>query len=570
MLKKTFEPPFAFLKRVDYFGVPFEVTHLGRQFTKTMFGGVLTLLVFLCLAGYFASTVFSVLSHSNPNIIEEEIYATKDRGFNLSEHGFSFTIRVDYNNVPVNLSDPNEEVFRYFRIDLDKVEKYTNPKNKTDTKKSTEKIPTATCTLQDNLGKMTQEEFEAKGIGNDLCSRSNNLTVAGQYGTEYFIYIRLRINVCDQTVENNTCEKDPQAVFNKLSNGNIVITWYFLDADLNLKEYKHPLTFYMMISEFWFLSPNIVTEHNLFFKDFTVQTQQGALITGFRNQTFYRYDYQDSYQYSREISSDTEFLSSYLRVSQNSVTVRRTYATMLDGLSAVGGLFTVLTAILSIPLIIYTRWVQVRSIAKRLTYYDVRKALKFVKEERKGSSSVPDSKELESLSGDEDIDLNLLKEVGSMNKPPTYSDWFKSTAFPFLKPKTEKDKFIEKMVEKSVQRVSSRLDSYHLAKGFQELQFLKALLMNKEQIAIFNSVTYPEVFENDGENEESLFDYSGKADFTEEELTRAFKTLKTSDDPISKGLLKNMTTIYKLAFKKMEEKEGKSALSSPPNPSEKV
>lgn len=74
--------------------------------------------------------------------------------------------------------------------------------------------------------------------------------------------------------------------------------------------------------------------------------------------------------------------------------------------------------------------------------------------------------------------------------------------------------------------------------------------MTKEQITIFNSVSYPEII---GDENEDLFSHSARAKFSESELARSFKAVKESKDSMSLKLMERMSLFYRMAFKKMEE-----------------
>lgn len=192
-----------FLKNYDLFGHPITLTMKQGSTYKSVFGGVVSLIieiVFLLLVLY---SLIQLFSNKNLTISRDEINLGKSFGsLSLPPKELNFALKFDQDSL-------NNWTLPFINISLIHVTQY---RNETNIFKVKNKISLNVCEIENFKG--VETDFKLLGLENALCPNFNSsILIQGSYEEKVFSYFQIKLTICE---EKEKCQ-DNETLFEEMN-----------------------------------------------------------------------------------------------------------------------------------------------------------------------------------------------------------------------------------------------------------------------------------------------------------------------------------------------------------------
>lgn len=258
MKSKSFE---KILEEIDFFGQPVEF-NINNKFKSTTFiGGLLTIIMILALFALLIVNFITLSTHSNPQSVQEFGSTNEVPQYILDKYNLPLAFSVSGNsNIGLNVS-------RYFKIEV------FNIYGETDKDLNKTAFNYSLCKA-DNFPQLSEEKFYGIGLNTSFCIEDQNLNMEGSWGESYISYISFRVSICKQS-ENKNCASLEETREYLAKN---VLFWniYVLDSKVNVQNYLNPFSFEILnaykgiyfgmskIQDFYISNSTLISDDGLF------------------------------------------------------------------------------------------------------------------------------------------------------------------------------------------------------------------------------------------------------------------------------------------------------------------
>ncbi|EAS05636.2 ubiquitin-conjugating enzyme family protein (macronuclear) [Tetrahymena thermophila SB210] len=330
---------FGLLQGIDIFGVGISIRFNQQSKHKTGFGGLITLILGGLLFVLLVQSILSIINKSNPHVIFQQDFVSNPSRYNLTNENFSFAITLlDSQFNPIY----DKSIFRIEGNFL-----YKEPQLNTDGSESTsifknKVIEFELCTTQSFQVKGTESYFLSLDYQSMYCFKDiNDYYLVGQFEMEEFSVIQINVIPCDQSDPNNQVQCMEESKKNNiLSHAQLQV--YYINQVVQVESQQQPFK-PMGITYFWESNIDFLQNINLMFMKTYIQDDIGVI---FENNV-----QNSSLLFSRErttMSSKKDLsiyqLSLYLEKNKEQ-TYSRKYQKIFDCFSSIGGIYNVLFAI---------------------------------------------------------------------------------------------------------------------------------------------------------------------------------------------------------------------------------
>ena len=194
---------FKFFKKYDIFGCPVALTMKNEESYKTIFGGMLTVIINMFFLGVIVYSFFKLFTKQNLETAKYEINLGSTYGYSdLNSNNFMIAINFDQSVL-------NNWTLPFMNISLIHVTQF---RNSSLTFKTKQKIPLKICNHSDFVG--LESEFDQLGLNTALCpSPGFNLSLQGNFQENIFSYFQIQLTTC---TNNKTCQNN-KTIYNTIS-----------------------------------------------------------------------------------------------------------------------------------------------------------------------------------------------------------------------------------------------------------------------------------------------------------------------------------------------------------------
>ncbi len=317
------------LKIIDVYGMPHNFTIFGSQLHTTAMGGfltIVTLILYILSFIYFGKDFYQRM---NPKYVHQ-LYTKDEYSLaNLSNENFMLGINVETGDFGGSLDYNTYFNITYNYIRVDYIDN------------TSEKIPLnqIDCNLY-NFKKMrlfnTEVLLTLPGL---KCFNMSNIKLGGYYDGEYVETIEVIISPCINSSSVNYCKTDDE-VKSLLSQGLITFNIYTINYFLKLSDYVNPLSLGIQNS-FTQIDYDIGKDYNIFYKEASIKSDMGLLISDPLEYNVIGYDYQSFDNYFIDHSLDRSslaYMKFYFYLWKNYESFEVTYIKIQDIFASLGGI----------------------------------------------------------------------------------------------------------------------------------------------------------------------------------------------------------------------------------------
>ncbi|EGR31864.1 hypothetical protein IMG5_100130 [Ichthyophthirius multifiliis] len=499
------------LKGFDFIGWKIGLNYKRDNIFRTKFGGVITILSILSISLLFFNNVSFYYYLVNNKQLKETVHVNSFKTYNfkpdpiyLDKNNFMFAISIDQENF---INNP------YYQIQLQKRKYYKNEQNQQI--KLKEFIKLEPCTKEHWQDVNSQylnytDIFIQNNINKYLCpQKMQNFTLEGSYSADIFQFLKLSVIKC----QNNTLQatstwnpicksQDEINQFNKQR--EIKMSLLFPNFVINPTKPIDYVTSFLNDDIYFYIKPEMrYSSINIYLGEHQIETDNSMLpIKSIIKQKFVKYNPNSLRE--QQIPGDYDQIADiYLHRDQYTDYTKRNFQKLDELVSYLGGFFQ--AAIIIIALIIkqYNEYVYGIDLANKL--YDIDLGGKQKKNEKK--------REFQKISNQiQTLSINKQIKIENNQTPQTKNQQYLQEFDEELQQIIDKDELLQlnyeylfykltcgklfntkrvKLIEKAIQFVQEDLDVFLIIEKLKEVEKLKKLLLNKQQLILFNFFPKP-------------------------------------------------------------------------------
>lgn len=498
------------VKLCDFSGESVQFNIKRRSKSQTLIGGVLAI-IFIIIILFSAWSTGNDILYKNDPFINTENQLLKERPiYNLDKYSFPMAFACQ---------DETQKVYdlpQYFKIEIINTIVFNSNASSVVSYYQTEK-----CTNQ-HFPRLSEEYLNTAGIKNYYCLKNQNVTIGGFWDNVSIQYLILRLRTCNNMTDNNSCAPKEE-IDNFMSSRPIAWQIYFQDTIINTRNYEFPNQ-YFLSTQYKQIKLSSYKLVNLYIKGQEIQTDRGWIFEDIASDNSRAFDY---IEFDDADPAPVSLVDYYVFVSNQNIIYRRKYLKIQTIFANIGGLAKALLFILRILTFYFSRVKFYKTLANRIFNFEFHERNNLYKtlpifnkslDHRQLSKKL--EKEIESnlnlnlnINCNKTLKINNInhqvkskneKVVDSLNSLNTLKnnlnkkDSSKNLKFSFcnvfamMTASISCNKFIRKELKrkhllylKSKNILTDYMDIRNIVDRFEEMEKLKLILLNNEQLAMF-------------------------------------------------------------------------------------
>jgi len=311
MSKFQFE---KFIKYIDYFGQPIQITFDRKKKFKTYFGGFLSFLIYCLIFALIITNGLNLLNKDNAKTTATNLHQIKAPLLNITELDPIFVSNF-YTKEFLPFLDPT-----YFEIEISQflLKIDSNGNN------NLSYIPLEKTNRSKYFEHFKKKNFEKDFLQNNMIQgicfdnqKYNELVIGGKFGTEYYSNILYRLKKCtNKTIQENknyiesinnykdnfsnnsinnirinqhyiVC-KSSEEIDAKIQSG--YFEFFYFDKNIDLNNYNSPINDYLNVY-FIILDPKTKKFVDLYFKTVSLTSDSGLIFEELKTSEIVMFDY---------------------------------------------------------------------------------------------------------------------------------------------------------------------------------------------------------------------------------------------------------------------------------------
>ena len=523
-------------KAIDQFGIRTELKIDKKRKFNTAFGGFLTIIFISLFIVLFISSGSEMMNHENPNSTFTKIYTSNPEPMNFSKNGYFFVFGLQ-----------DTQGIHYYDDSIYKVvfRDYAYNSSLPFTPIVTD-IPLERCTLEHLPSDIDLQAYFLKladNLSDLLCikkSLDGKIGIRGTWDSLNYEYSRIRIYKCSNSTDSAqpVCKSSDQ-ISSALNDGYFAL--YGIDTIINTQNYKEPAKrngydYYTPInlrikkSMVRFLSTTFMVSDN------------GWITQNLETSEYVNFDTDKESFDIIDPNANTFFMSVVLRKSIYNSIYKRDYKKVQTVLAEMGGFLKISFMVFNFVAYLFANHYYFDKISNIL--------YSFQKTDDENEPII--SKEIEITERAKFESLNLLFHQISEDHIDQIDDdqlrkYFEKlkekplgmSIFDYIRSFYSKDSSLltkKNQRKKAIESISQKLDIKYILKKFLEIDKLKFLLLNNDQLQIFDNLPKP------------LISRRAKVNINPMDLTRIKSFHRISNLTIDSDKIKSKITLFKKCF----------------------
>ncbi|CAD8162344.1 unnamed protein product [Paramecium octaurelia] len=536
------------LRSVDIFGQSINLSFRQREKYKTSFGGFLSMCMTATIISFFYSNILSFFSMTTVTSNESLIFEDNPQLLKLDPSIFMFAIQIEQsdfiNNPFFNITIEQRHYHRY-----DNGTQYKYPSQYIDLVQCTQShfasiFEKYNISFEEQYNKLNISNFLCPNLNNE---NTLNLTIGGTWASTDYYFLKFSVKNCVNNSESTfswkpTCKSPEQIQETTQSSGSFRFQLYQTNYLINAQKPKDYIQPFLSTDTFYSFVPNTMfIQSDIFFRFKEISSDKGILMyPDIEMETFPYREYGDQReQISINSLTQNYYGAFYFSRSPYKYIIQRDFMRLDELLSYLGGFTQFMIVIVGIFVSIYNREHLKIQMANDLYEFDM--SLK-KQNMRNISSSVMKSKQkqatqkrcsnkkIDSIGQSPDICLNIDKqndgidndqyEIQNIQKNNLITNQTVPDKPMMTQMKSQVSKYFDQfcqyvkkkykveiglrmiiasflqfdclknddgiVVEKAINQVNKELDIQYILKQLHEIQKFKKILLDNNQIDIFN------------------------------------------------------------------------------------
>jgi hypothetical protein len=547
-----------FFLSFDYFGInlAFRKSEDEDSFTSVI-GGVIFIIVFSLSMYYCTLNFIPFITRNSYTSMTNVKSIVPNSKINFTEVGINIGYNLIYEGNNTVISD---DVAKYFTI-TSKLVKVVNA-----TYRDTTVLPTTKCTPALMFNK---PEFNQVNGDSFQCLDHKSLSIEGSYTSNPFTYIDVTV-----ALDKTTANTNAQVYLDLFRKNSILFNMIYMESTLDLDDFDKPVNTY--ISSFLaYIDYWTIRKINFFFSSFYFENDDDLFVEDYssvksfnQNNEFYEYS---TYLNDRSLNPNQyNLLKIYIRSSPNVVYISRQYQKLGTYLADMSGLISNILLIIYVITNYINTFIAEQSIMNRMLCYkdfiQVKNSERQIDlintiRNRNRDDQLGNNNDESNISRTNNNAHNTLNPVmQNFNIEKDDNQLFELKPIDVLKNSrkpvdfncfeilfrtcacSKKLKVKSEIYERSLSKLYYYLSIFTYIKAIQSIDILKHVILDKEQLNIFNFISRPNVGFTDNDNEldrEIMGEINSKNHMSLEdikELVADYRNIKNDNEKVSKKL----------------------------------
>ena len=347
-----------FVKAIDIFGDNIKLTIKKQETTKTLVGGLTTLLLIGSIIALFVMMSLDILQKQKPIItIENQIQPLHP---NLTLTNSTLPISIVLQDAYMN----NFYTPEIFTMEAKSITIVIGDNGTTTT---IENLQYVLCEPS-HFPLLTNDSFYSSGLHFYYCLKSQNVSIGGFYDAKYTKYLALNVKACRNSSDSNVICAQEEEIKAFFSSNTLYWSMYYQNTILNTQLFSNPKSPYI-VNIYKTLKYGTSKLFEIFFKTETLYSDNGFLVATNEETNVISYDTSD-YDFS-DMDQNGYLCQIYIFSSNYKQIYRRSYLKIQAVLAQVGALSEIFIRIGAMYCLIFTRVSLKKTILNKIFDFDV-------------------------------------------------------------------------------------------------------------------------------------------------------------------------------------------------------
>jgi hypothetical protein len=263
------------IKACDLFGETIQLNLKGHHNIKTVYGGMITILIFILLAGATWLMGNDMFYKEQPTTAIQEISYKQRPFFNLNRNNFPIAFCLQRYDQTV------WDIKQYFKMEVLDWKAFN-----TNTTSAVKTYEFENCT-NEHFPKLDDEYLTIAGVRNYYCLKDQNITIGGYWDNPYVEYAVFRIKMC-QNDTKTTCA--PVDEINHFFNDKLIaFNLYVQNTIIDPRNLQNPEQVYLL-NLYKNVKPNSRKNFNIFIRQQELYSDEGFIFEAVSNYSSLAYD----------------------------------------------------------------------------------------------------------------------------------------------------------------------------------------------------------------------------------------------------------------------------------------
>lgn len=484
----------SFLKAVDLFGHPIQLTFNQQEAQRSIFGGINTLILLSLFIGIAFQGFLNIMMRANITSYTTDIYSNQPPYIDISPDAMNFA--VSFTPTSLNVWDQ----MKYFKLEVFQGV-YTRDLNGVTTKikRAVKMVPcqlnTFTSSAQTVLLGLTSN------VSGFLCPKSDDVfAVSGKFSSTNFTFLNFKLSKCKNSTNVTCASKEAIDKAFTSAGGKVYLNFYLMNNIINIYDFDNTVNPFMDDRIYLLINRDSYKEKNFYFTQQKIFTDSSIITTSYKEDidTFiFDNNFDESELTFNE--ADGTYASVYFRSNFLAKYHYRTFEKLGKFVSYIGGFWSVLFLFFSIIGKRYNKHLFLVKIANQLYDFEnpnpeskepkIRPNDPSQKKEFKKIKLV-DKNEKESNRGETTENSRINQNIRLYLKKKNEYKLMKGLKYFFecffKSSEKEKYKSQKKLQNRAFIEIYKDVDIIHLLKKMKQIDKLKSLLLNETQICLFD------------------------------------------------------------------------------------
>ena len=348
------------MKKFDKFGVNLTWT-LNNRYQYGSFVGGVCYLSFICISVIFVALTFRTLfSGTQYNIVVMEKSYNPSKTLNVTEHQFTFALRISFDN---ETSVFDSSLKNLFILTINYVKREGNKKTKIP-------IEAKPCTEKDFNSLKSSPVFKYMHMNTFRCFDSKeDLILAGTYNEKIMKYLEVQVSLNPMYVTNF---KQVEDIF---SHNQFKFSMYYTDPLYDVTNRDNPV-FNELKSFYTYLDLPVFKRNNIDFQEFVFSDDQNIMVENYKDSVFMKLKSHEEISVSMKdrigstLNDRFNIAKYYLRAFNMQSKVKRQYMKFPEFLANTMALLFNLVIVMGLFVYSLNYMLAKQSLMKRINKYD--------------------------------------------------------------------------------------------------------------------------------------------------------------------------------------------------------
>ena len=484
-----------FLKVLDLFGHPIQLTFNQKEAQKSIFGGVNTLILLSLFIAITFQGFINIIIRANITSYTTDIYSTQPPYIDLSPNVMNFAVSF----TPSTMNSWDQ--MKYFKLEVFQGV-YTRDLNGVTTKikRTVNMVP---CKLNSfSSSAQTVLLGLTSNVSGFLCPKIDDVfAIEGKFSSTNFTFLNFKLSKCKNSTNVTCASKEAIDKAFTSAGGKVYLNFYIMNNIINIYDFDNTVNPFMDDRIYLLINRDSYKEKNFYFTQQKIFTDSSIITTSY-TEDIDTYIFDNNFDESELTfnEADGTYASIYFRSNFLAKYHYRTFEKLGKFISYIGGFWSVLFLFFSIIGKRYNKHLFLVKIANKLYDFEnpnpeskepkIRpndpsqkkefKKIKLVDNNEKKSNPGETSSENSRINQNIRLYLKKKNEYKLMKGLKYFFECF------FKSSEKEKFKSQKKLEKRAFIEIYKDVDIIHLLKKLKQIDKLKSLLLNETQICLFD------------------------------------------------------------------------------------